>query len=165
MKKIKLTQNKIALVDNHMFDLISQYKWQAHNKRNRLYAVRNFMKNKKRTHVLMHRFIMQYSLNRQLLSKEQIDHISGDTLDNRLCNLRVCTAQQNLQNSKPHKNCSSKFKGVSWFKRDKKWRCRIHVNDKEKHLGLFESEKEAALAYNEAALRYFGNFAKLNDIS
>ena len=93
-----------------------------------------------------------------------IDHINGDLLDARKSNLRVCTSQQNAFNRKPNSNKKSKFKGVSLKKGGvkKPWYGRITVNGKKIDLGYYATEKEAALAYDKAALEYFGEFAWRN---
>jgi hypothetical protein len=91
-----------------------------------------------------------------------VDHINHDTLDNRKENLRIVTNQQNTFNQKL-KNHSSKYKGVTWNSNSEKWCARIRHN-KPIYLGLFKDEKEAGMAYNEGAKKYFGEFALLNDI-
>lgn len=88
-----------------------------------------------------------------------VDHINGDGLDNRRANLRLCTQGENARNVSARPG-TSKFKGVS--RRDGKWRARIMVNRREISLGRFDSEVEAACAYDAAAVRHFGSFAKLN---
>ncbi len=93
-----------------------------------------------------------------------VDHINGNRLDNRKCNLRLATRSQNLQNSRKRTGCSSRFKGVNWLGQNKRWRARIKVFGKEIALGCFISELEAAEAYNKAAKEHFGDFAKLNEI-
>lgn len=93
---------------------------------------------------------------------EFLDHIDGDRLNNRIENLRSATKQENNRNSKPRKNSSSKYLGVSWNKARQKWVAEIRINEKKKHLGLFTDEKDAALAYDEAARKYFGEFANPN---
>lgn len=90
------------------------------------------------------------------------DHKSGNKLDNRLSNLRKATSQQNNANKKKPANCSSKYKGVRWDKSRNKWLAGIEINGKSKTLGRFEAEKDAAKAYDDAAIIYFGEFAKLN---
>jgi hypothetical protein len=62
------------------------------------------------------------------------------------------------------KNNTSGFKGVTWDKSRSKWKAHIHIERKIKNLGRFDSPEEAAIAYNEAALKYFGEFAFLNTI-
>lgn len=91
-----------------------------------------------------------------------VDHINGDTLDNRKNNLRVSNKRKNAQNMKSNKNSTSVFKGVSWDKFRLKWKATIKHNNKQVFLGRFDCEKEAALAYNKAASEYFGEFARLN---
>ena len=90
-----------------------------------------------------------------------IDHRMGDLSDN--INVRKVTKSQNLANSRPRKNSSSKFKGVS--KAGKFWAVEIQVRGKRMYIGRFSSEKEAAKAYNKVALEHFGEFAWVNDLS
>ena len=94
-----------------------------------------------------------------------IDHRDGNRKNNHYENLRFCSTSQNLMNRTKFKNCLSRFKGVSWKKQCQKWVAQIKIDGKMKHLGLFESEKDAAKMYNEKAIELFGDFAKLNDIS
>lgn len=111
----------------------------------------------KNTAIYLHRLIVKPS------SKMQVDHINGDKLDNRRQNLRICTNQQNNRNVNSHKDSTSKFKGVSWDNTNKKWLVQIadHTG-KNRHIGRFIDEKEAAQAYNKAAKLYHKEFAKLN---
>jgi outer membrane protein assembly factor BamD (BamD/ComL family) len=67
-------------------------------------------------------------------------------------------------NKKSYKGSSSKYKGVAWHKRHKKWNAQIQINGKQKHLGYFTSEEEAALAYNKEAIKLFGEHALINEI-
>ena len=95
------------------------------------------------------------------------DHINGNKLDNRASNLRHATQRQNSQNRSSLKRvCSSKFKGVCWHKNNKKWVAHITSSEGARvHLGSFEDELLAARAYNDAARKMYGEFAKLNLIS
>lgn len=173
MMRIKLTQEKFVLVDNEDFKWLNQSKWYLHKSYNSPhYATRtvltrsqNKQKNikKKEKKLWMHREIMQHKLNRELLCNEQIDHINRNTLDNQRSNLRLCTNSQNQMNMKS-KTGSSKYKGVNWHKQHKKWQSRIQFNKRQINLGYFDIEIEAAIAYNQAALKYFGEFARLNII-
>jgi len=93
------------------------------------------------------------------------DHCNGYKMDNRRSNLRVCTNSQNLMNQRPQKRSKhSKFKGVSYNFRRKKWAAYIDVNRKRTWIGCaFLSEIDAANAYNEAAIKHHGEFCRLND--
>jgi len=113
----------------------------------------------------MHRVIMDNIHNRCLSPYEIIDHIDGDKLNNRRSNLRVTTTLQNRLNSKKRSDAtSSQYKGVQWRKDEGKWHARITVNKRLISLGYFKDEKDAALTYNEAAKKYFGEFANLNQL-
>ena len=150
MKKIKLTQGKFALVDDVDYKWLNQWKWCAMYSYGNWYAMRG-----KRPQIFMHRLILNTPFGMDT------DHINHNTLDNKHCNIRVCTHQQNSFNGKPRKG-TSKYKGVSWFKRDKKWRAYIVLNNKQIHLGYFISEIEAARTYDKAAIKHFGVYAFLN---
>lgn len=87
--------------------------------------------------------------------EQQIDHINGLKTDNRICNFRDVSQAKNLRNTCVHKDNESGCSGVSWHKPTSKWRARIRVNGREKHLGLFH-ELEAAAATRKAAERQYG---------
>ena len=155
MKRIPLTQNKFALVDDEDFEELSKYSWYAIWSE----TTRGFYAYNKQGS--MTRFIMDCSSNMQ------IDHKNHDTLDNQKSNLRVCTVQENQYNSKSRKNSSSKYKGVYWFKRDKVWVARIKTIDIFDrlctiYLGRSKNEKEAAQIYDKAARREHREFGRYN---
>jgi len=160
MKKIPLTQGKFALVDDGDYGDLSGYTWYAAKNRNTYYAQRSKTISGKPKVIKMHRVIMGLHFG----DGKQIDHINGNGLDNQRANLRFCTNQENLRNQKATKNCSSQFKGVNFHKKAMKWQARICVNNKDKHLGSFDTEIEAAKAYNEAAKELFGDYALCNAI-
>lgn len=172
--KIELTQNKATLVDDKNLKWLNQDKWHVDKHGNIYYAVRKItiqsqdkkknIKQKRKT-IYMHRIIMENKLGRKLKQNEYIDHINGNGLDNRRNNLRLCDNSKNIANSNKQKNTSSIYKGVCWNKRLKKWISQIRFNKKTMHLGVFHDEIEAALAYNEIALKYFKEFAKINIIN
>lgn len=156
MKKIKLTQGKYTLVDDADFEWLNQWKWHAIKNYNKFYALRT----EKEKNIRMHRFILNPPF------KKEIDHINGDGLDNRRENLRICTHSENLKNREKQSNNLSGFKGVCWNKSDKRWVGQIFLKGKKCiYLGFFKTKEEAALAYNQAAKKYFGEFAKLNNLS
>lgn len=91
----------------------------------------------------------------------EIDHINGDGLDNRWCNLRECTKGQNNANMRKRRGTRSGFKGVSFYKLGlKNWRARITVDGREKTIGYFETEELAAQAYLDESKKHFGEFAR-----
>jgi hypothetical protein len=105
--------------------------------------------------IRLHRFIMNFPT-------QEVDHINGNKLDNRRSNLRVCTRTQNACNLNPRPGCYSRFKGV--WKNKLRWCAFITANGKRIYLGNFKTEEQAASAYNHAALRQHGDFARLNKI-
>jgi len=159
MKEIQLTQGKVALVDDTDYEWLSKYKWYANKNYNTWYAVRNVrLPNGKRYKVLMHRVILGLEPD----DNRQSDHKNHNGLANWRDNLRICTGTQNQRNQSPQKNCSSKYKGVSWDKSRCKWRTIINVNGHNVHLGLFVSEIEAAKTYDTAARKHYKEFALTN---
>lgn len=96
---------------------------------------------------------------------KDVDHKNGDVTDNRKKNIRLCSHLENMRNlKKPKHGVTSIFKGVSWDKRRNKWTVRIQIIEKYLFLGYFDDELKAAKAYNVAATKYFGAFARANPI-
>ena len=154
---IALTQGKYAIVDKDDYEKLSKLKWHAHYRYGWYARTGICTADGKRTTAFMHR---------QLLSTDaDIDHQNRNGLDNRRRNLRPCNKTQNMANRPKRAGTSSRFKGVFWWKRDKNWRARIQCNGHVENLGYYESEVNAALAYNYAARQYFGEFACLNHIT
>lgn len=152
MKQIRLSSGDFALVDDDLFDVLSSYHWSlSGGEDNNRYAYTTGGK-------YMHRLVIGAAKG------QYVDHINRNSLDNRLENLRICTNTENLRNANKRKNAKSTFKGVCPIKNRPAWRALIKINGKQQYLGYFKSEVEAALAYNEAAKRYFGEFAVLNQV-
>jgi hypothetical protein len=94
--------------------------------------------------------------------EDEVDHINGNTVDNRLVNLRACSRKNNIRNSHKRGAFTSRFLGVCWNKRQKKWVAQITVDHKNSNLGFYHEEELAALAYDAAAREHFGAFANCN---
>ncbi len=158
MKEIKLTHGYVALVDDDDYVHLSKFQWVCMScKSNLKYAHARIDKK----YVLMHRFMLN------LGKGEMADHKNGNGLDNRRGNLRTCTHAENMRNSGIPANNTSGYKGVYYCNgtpRRKPWRADIYKDDRKYSLGYFETSIEAARAYNEAALKYHGDFARLNEI-
>jgi hypothetical protein len=154
MKEIKLTQGKVALVDDDDYDYLNQWRWYAHKDKNTFYALRKEARNMSRIQkdIKMHRLIMNTP------DGMQVDHIDHDGLNNQKSNLRNCTSAQNGKNRQCNHN--RKYKGVYIVK--DKYVARIHVDGKNCLLGYYETEIEALQSYDNAALKYYGEFASLN---
>jgi hypothetical protein len=145
-----------AMVDREDYPILSRYKWHLDRK--------GYVKSSVfGTTVKLHRMILNCPKN------VQVDHINMYKLDNRKCNLRLCDNSSNQANTKKRKEVngkktSSKYKGVHWRKDLGKWASRISYNNKRVHLGYYDCETKAALAYNFKANEIWGEFARLNDI-
>ncbi len=149
-KSIPLSHGKFALVDDDDFERVSKYKW--HYDKVTGYA-RACVNGK---WLFLHRFIMG------AVTGEIIDHKDTNKLICKKDNLRFCTKRQNHMNTKKPTTNTSGYKGVSWDKVRNKFTSQIKVNQKHIFLGRFEEAKDAARCYNEAAKKYFGDFANIN---
>ena len=159
MREIALTQGKIAIVDDEDHEGLVCFPWVASLKRDRYYAQRTVGPRRDRHTIAMHRVIVG------AIPGELVDHRDGNTLDNRRLNLRKCTPTQNQWNR--HRIWSkSGLKGVHRVDRGcnlkRPWAAEICINGKNVHLGYFAFPEEAAIAYNRAAMIYFGEFANIN---
>lgn len=159
MKLIQLTHGRFARVDDEDYDTLIKFKWYPIKRGNTFYAERRKTKNDNHVSTKMHRLIMNITN-----SKKHIDHIDRDGLNNQKANLRECDRSQNMCNRNSSKNSTSKYLGVNIHKSTQKWHSQIRNGNKYIYLGLFEKEEDAAIAYNEAAQKYHGEFANLNII-
>jgi len=163
MKKIQLGGHRkgsnirgYVLVDDEDFDELNKTRWFLGKDG---YALMSLWFGRKVHTIRMHRVIM--CTPKELYT----DHRDENRLNNQKSNLRICTPAQNKRNSRVQRNNTTGFKGVGSRKGTEKFEAGIRVNYKQKYLGLFNSPEEAALAYNEAAKKYYGEFASLNDIA
>lgn len=156
-KKIPLTQGKFAIVDDGDYEELSQYKWYFHAEGKTGYAIRQIrLSSGKWSSVKMHRQIMEAT------PENEIDHIDGNGINNRRSNLRFCSRSENMRNISVRKDSLTGYKCVA--RSGRKWYAYISVNGRRQYLGIFPNRELAALAYNQAAIKYRGDFARLNDI-
>lgn len=153
----KYSNGAVVIVDAEDYDKLSKIKWRLVNQGNTQYAVSGKRVNRKVKRIFMHRVIMNTPKG------FCTDHVNHNGLDNRKKNLRICTNSQNQMNKIKNNQCALKYKGV-WKSKYNKWIANLELNGKGIYLGTFNTEVEAALAYNTGALRYFGEFAFLNKV-
>jgi hypothetical protein len=162
MKRIELTQNKYAIVDEEDFEYLSQWKWYVSKTG---YAHRNTKRSGggQKT-IRMHRQIVGAEPG------EVVDHINHDILDNRRSNLRKCTNRQNQYNSRVRPSNKLGIKGIHIFSNREypvwsRFHVQIQVNRNKIHLGYFRTIREAVDIYNDASRIYFGEFACITELS
>lgn len=177
MKYIQLTQGKKAIIDDIDYLLVSQFKWHFRksgrtNGKNGYaehsqYDPKLYRKARQEGHTRYNKkAIFMHNLILKPKQDFQVDHINRNGLDNRRSNLRIGTVSQNYANFPKKQNTKSKYRGVSFLKRieGKPWQASTTVNGKLAYIGVYKTEKEAALAYNKAAKKFFGEFAQLNKL-
>ena len=152
MKTIPLTRGFVTLVDDSDYRHLLGFSWNAHTRDGFTYARTSYGNG----HIYLHDYLMKPPKGMV------VDHINGDKLDNQRHNLRIATTAQNNYNTKKTENRSSQFKGVVWDKSRNKWKAQIKLNGVNKALGRFDSEEDAARAYDAAAKDLFKEFACLN---
>ena len=154
-----LTQGAVTKVDDADYEWVSRYNWYLQSKG---YAARKRRKSDGPGSgmVLLHREVLS-AMGIDLTDRE-CDHKNRCRLDNRRCNLRAVTQQQNHCNKSKQRNSSSGYIGVTWHSRDKVWHAQVRCNGKRYHLGCFTSSVAAAKAYDRAALELHGKYATTN---
>lgn len=159
MKKIPLTKEQYALVDDEDFDYLVSWKWCFSSKG---YAMRMEKRSEtgrnKRGVIYLHRQVMKAE------NGTQVDHINGNPLDNRKSNLRLATHSENMRNRKLQKNNTTGYKGVWFNKKRKRYIATIKINGQSRTIKSAETAQEAAEAYNDKAIEIYGDFARLNSL-
>jgi hypothetical protein len=157
---ILLTRGLSTIVDDEDYPSLSLHRWLAHDGGSqKFYAARGKnVGNDKILTIRMHRVLLQAKPG------EIVDHINGDTLDNRRANLRIVDRQGNKVNSARRKDSRQPYKGVRFEPHANKWAARICVMGRRMRLGLFATAEEAAIAFSEASLAHHGQLARLNVI-
>lgn len=149
-----------ALVDECDAELVAPFRWNVMPSRSTFYAavMKNTSRRTGRTTITtrMHRLILNAPVG------TQVDHIDGNGLNNTRANLRLCSQADNLMNKARYANNPTGFTGVTIYKPNGKFIGTIRIRSKAIHLGYFDTAVEAALAFDEAARRYRGSFARLN---
>jgi hypothetical protein len=158
MKKIDISTKKypntFTLVDDEDYISLSKFRWFAYKPSNGVYAAR--ITDDKKGIIALHQQLANTPKG------SETDHINHNRLDNRRGNLRVCSASQNQWNASPRSGGTSKYKGVSWNKRAKKWVTQICFNRRQIWIGSFDVESDAAKAYDKSARKYHKEFASTN---
>lgn len=151
-RRLKLACGRVTIVDTSDYERLIKFRWYAMKTRNNIYVIR-------------HEASRLIKMHHDIIRPGEgfcVDHKNHDTLDNRRCNLRICTPAQNCYNKIPSGKGTSRYKGVHWRVDIKKWCASIGFNGKIIHIGLFDYEPDAALAYDDRAAELFGEFACLN---
>lgn len=159
-RSIPLTQGRVAWVDQADYAELARFRWSADACRTGFYAKRNTgTVGIDRTSEYMHRRILGLLPGDGLVA----DHINGDGLDNRRTNLRVATVAGNSYNMRHRSGKTSRYKGVSWSTRRSHWVVQIRgFAGPSRYLGSFADEEDAARAYDQEAVKRFGEFARVN---
>jgi hypothetical protein len=152
-KQIPLTRGKFAIVDDEFYDELSKYEWSIDGSG---YPQRSIKCGKGWKPIRMHRIVMG------LVGRQMADHINLNKLDTRVCNLRICNAEENVRHRGINKNNKSGYKGVYYNKNRNVYQSYITVSYSHFFIGAFLIPREAAEAYDKRAIELFGEFAMTN---
>lgn len=156
MITLTLSNGMPTTIGDEDLALVLPYRWHADVREGLTYAVAVVRVASRKRKIYMHRLITGGPRD------VRIDHIDGNGLNNVRTNLRPSTNTENARNTRLARNNTSGFKGVYWYRRDGCWRAQIMVDRRCLHLGYFATAEQAAEAYDAAAVRYFGAFARTN---
>lgn len=166
MRELELNHGVVTLIDDDDYENIKAYRWyiKPFHGVARAYVFRKTARSehpfRKQSSIQLHRQIMGLTIGDSRI----VDHINGNSLDNRKCNLRIGTRQQNNWSARLRCDSSTGYKGVHFKKQKQKYQAYIRHNGRVKHLGFYTLKEEAAEAYNNKAKELFGAFAYLNTI-
>lgn len=161
MKEIQLTKGYVTIVDDDIYDWVNGMRWHAlTTPSGKVYAsgAAKHLGNGKE--VSLHRVVLATHTYKTM----DVDHINGDTLDNRKCNLRLATRSQNLSNQKKKDGTKFQYKGVVYRKDRDRYMAHLTKDGKRYTSKKFKTIEEAALAYNTLAIKHQGEFAYINKI-
>lgn len=153
MMELITSNGYVVLIDDKDYSLVSQYKWRGLKGKYTTYAITGSSPT-----VYLHRMLTGAPKG------TRVDHEDHNGLNNQRSNLRVCTNSQNQANRRKSLGKSSIYKGVSLVKATGRWEASIECNEKRARIGYFDSELEAAYAYNQAANTLFSDYALVNDL-
>jgi hypothetical protein len=156
MKKLPLSQNKYALVDDADFEWLNQWKWSyVVLESDQEKAIRKEPNTREGKNIYLHRQIMEFP-------DGEVDHINRNGLDNQRANLRLATRSQNAANRGVQKDSASQLKGVYYDARRSHWIAYAKKDGKRYYGGSHKNKESAAKAYNRLAVQLHGSFAVLN---
>lgn len=161
MKTINISNGQIVMVDDEDFDYLNQWNWSCKKSPYTFYAFRQQVIDGRAVEIKMHRQLLKVVFQKEVL----IDHKDRNGLNNQKDNLRKCNRSQNNINSVKRSNSTSIYKGVSFEASGralKKWVAQVYFNKKQYWLGRFDTETEAAQAYDKKVFELHGEFAVLN---
>jgi hypothetical protein len=151
----KRAAGRVAIVDDDDFELVSQFPWRIFEiERPGARSTGPYAQMGPKPHLMMHKLLLP--------GESWVDHINHDGLDNRRINLRPITNLQNQHNRRPNLRAVSPYKGVTWDPDNRRWCARIKIDKRDRRLGRYRVEADAARAYDAAALAAFGEYAYLN---
>lgn len=158
MKQIPLTQGQFALVDDEDYEMLSKFKWTLHKRGDHCYAIRMGRKeNGQRLMIKMHRQVLGLTDPKIL-----VDHRDNNGLNNQKANIRACSPAENSRNRGLTKSNPRKLKGITFHKGANKFMAQIEFERKSIFIGYFNTDMEAAKAYDKKAIELHGDFARLN---
>ena len=146
--EVLIDNDDVGRCKNHIWYINKHYK---ETEKDYFYAISN-------TRILLHRFIMNISDREQ-----KVDHIEGNTLDNRKEKLQICSNKENSRKSEFRRNNKSGHTGVIWHNQSNKWMAYIKVDYKFKNLGYFDDKEDAIEARRKAEIKYFGDFKPISN--